>query len=129
MTEEERRKIAGEIGETAVLALLEPYRKANIAVTDMNRIVTNHPGYDIRVDDRVRISVKGCASVDELNFSFNTRQMDFDLVVLVDSGVAIPRAADVYPSCPRSEFVTFYVVDGDAIREHLDQAPIYLGKK
>lgn len=111
------------IDEAAMETSLELLRPLAPAV-QVERMSQTHPGYDILVNGRVRVQVKGSSYLDWVSGMFGN--FDFDIALIVD--VACPiRQRHIYSDrakYPYNECVQFYVfpravVEANAYRKSM----------
>jgi hypothetical protein len=85
----ERKRLSERLATEATLALLAPIRSSH-KVEDANEQRRQMPGYDLVIDQRLRIQVKGGTYVESVGWtqsdSPNAADLEYDVLVLVDLG-------------------------------------------
>jgi hypothetical protein len=124
LTTIQRRRISDRIATNATTYMLRAILP-NSEITDANSIRMNNPGFDLLVDRRLRLQIKGNSNYETVQFrhkaSGSGRDMEYDLVVIVDIGVTL----DVTDSVPQKKRlpvksgVDFYIIPNQAIRNWL----------
>ncbi|MEX2495604.1 MAG: hypothetical protein WD448_05910 [Woeseia sp.] len=124
----ERPRISETIGIQAAFAALAPLR-SHMTLADANQMRRNQSGYDLIVDDRVRIQVKCGTYVDSIGLAHtwgkpDAADLDYDVLFLVDAGVMLnPRPAGTRPDgrsqIPIKNVVDFYIVPNEEVRRQV----------
>ena len=101
-----RRAIREQTDRAAVDAVLEalaPLRQ-HYSVEEMTH---NHRGYDILIDHRVRVQIKGATYLDYYSGIF--KNFEFDAAVIVDLGVCIRERHRHNGKYPHSDYIGFFI--------------------
>lgn len=133
----ERKKLSDRLAIEASLTALESLRHC-MAVEDANLARRNQPGYDLLLDGRVRVQVKGGTYVDSIGFTHTSgnlyaADLDYDVLFLVDIGSVLnPRPfgfrKDGRDNIPVKEWVDIYVVPNTVVRQEVTRGA-YITKK
>jgi hypothetical protein len=131
------RKRTHMVGTIAELVAMERIAIAlpGSRVMNANDVRRNNPGYDLLVDDRVRIQVKGSAWVELIGWSHVSDVkdvgLDYDAVAFVDLGCCIDgrvgRLTHILPA-PRTE-PDIYIVPVTDVRAFLTRPQAVLTAK
>ena len=99
----ERRRILDTHAMAYVLGELRA-RRPGVTVVDANTIKMNNPGYDILVDDRIRIQVKGRCWIEMIDFAVPTlekaKAWESDFWIAVDFAGLIDGRHGKYATTP-----------------------------
>jgi hypothetical protein len=121
----ERRRISERIAMEATCALLSPLVQRH-AVVDANITRRNNPGYDLAIDGRVRLQVKGGTFVESIGWTHSpdssAPDLNYDVLIFVDVGVVLEsKFGRLIPhNIPTKRYVDFYVIPGTLVRRWVE---------
>ena len=117
----QRKRLSEQIAIDATMAMLATVCPDSIVI-DANTSHRNVPGYDLLVDGRIRLQVKGGTYVESVGWTHSIRpnaaDLDYDVMVFVDAGVMLDARVGRLErfEIPQKSHVEFYVVPNAVVR-------------
>lgn len=116
-----RKRLSEQTATEATLALLAPLCPPH-QIIDANLSRRNVPGFDLLIDGRIRLQVKGGTYVESVGWTHsiapNPADLDYDVLVFVDAGVLLDARVGRLEKfdIPRKQHVDFYVIPNEVVR-------------